>query len=276
MKQFWKQGAEAEMSVDNIRVNKETAGQRATDVRTANETLDALFDGRLKLLQSRAGYRVSIDPLLLAYFVSVQPGQKIVDLGSGNGVICLALAHLYPSVSLTGIELQPSLAERARENVRLNGLEGRVKIISADVRGRQYAPQPGSFDVAVSNPPYRRPSSGRISVNDEKRIARHELNGDLLAFLRAGALLLRDKGRIAFVYLAGRAADLVVAMRQTGIEPKRLRMVHSFREAEASLILIEGVKGGRAGLAVLPPLVIYRRAKDYTDEVAAIVRGARR
>ncbi len=255
---------------------KETAGPRATDARTANETLDALFDGSLQLLQSRAGYRVSIDPLLLAYFVSVQQGQKIVDLGSGNGVICLALAHLYPSVSLTGIELQPSLAERAKHNVRLNGLEGRIKIISADVRARQYAPKLGSFDVVVSNPPYRRPGSGRISVNDEKRIARHELNGDLIAFLRAGALLLRNKGRMALVYLAGRAADLIIAMRQTGIEPKRLRMVHSFLEAEASLILLEGVKGGKAGLAVLPPLVIYRRGKDYTDEVAAIVRGARR
>src|SRR5687768_4040625 len=264
---------------------KETAVERPADARSADETLDALFDGRLKLWQSRLGYRVSIDPLLLAYFVSVQRGQKIVDLGTGSGVICLALAHLYPSVSLTGIELQSSLAERAAYNVRLNGLEGRVKIISGDVRGRQDSPKPASFqdspkpasfDVAVCNPAYRRPSSGRISVNDEKRIARHELNGDLVAFLRAGALLLRNKGRMALVYWADRSADLIVAMRQAGIEPKRLRLVHSFAEAEASLILLEGMKGGKAGLAVLPPLVIYRGGKDYTDEVAAIVRGAPR
>jgi tRNA1Val (adenine37-N6)-methyltransferase len=255
---------------------KETAVERPADARSADETLDALFDGRLKLWQSRLGYRVSIDPLLLAYFVSVQRGQKIVDLGTGSGVICLALAHLYPSVSLTGIELQSSLAERAAYNVRLNGLEGRVKIISGDVRGRKDSPKPASFDVAVCNPPYRRPSSGRISVNDEKRIARHELNGDLVAFLRAGALLLRNKGRMALVYWADRSADLIVAMRQAGIEPKRLRLVHSFSEAEASLILLEGMKGGKAGLAVLPPLVIYRGGKDYTDEVAAIVRGAPR
>jgi tRNA1Val (adenine37-N6)-methyltransferase len=255
---------------------KKTAVERPADARSADETLDALFDGRLKLWQSRLGYRVSIDPLLLAYFVSVQRGQKIVDLGTGSGVICLALAHLYPSVSLTGIELQSSLAERAAYNVRLNGLEGRVKIISGDVRGRQDSPKPASFDVAVCNPPYRRPSSGRISVNDEKRIARHELNGDLVAFLRAGALLLRNKGRMALVYWADRSADLIVAMRQAGIEPKRLRLVHSFSEAEASLILLEGMKGGKAGLAVLPPLVIYRGGKDYTDEVAAIVRGAPR
>jgi tRNA1Val (adenine37-N6)-methyltransferase len=159
--------------------------------------------------------------------------------------------------------------------VRLNGLEERVKIISGDVRSRQWAPKPGSFDVAVCNPPYRKPSSGRVSFSEEKRIARHELNGDLAAFLRAGAFFLRDRGRMALVYLAGRSTDLIVAMRQAGIEPKRLRMVHSFPEAEASLILLEGVKGGRTGLAVLPPLVIYRRGKDYTDEVAAMIQGAR-
>jgi tRNA1Val (adenine37-N6)-methyltransferase len=255
-------------------MNRETVVRRETDAGTVKETLDALFDGRLKLLQSRSGYRVSIDPLLLAYFVSVKRGQKIVDLGTGNGVICLALAHLYPSASLTGIEIQTSLAERAVHNVRLNGLEGRIKIIPGDVRGREYSLKPGSFDVAVCNPPYRRPSSGRVSVNDEKRIARHELNGDLVGFLRAGAFLLRDKGHMALVYLAGRSADLIVAMRQAGIEPKRLRMVHSFAEAEASLILLEGVKGGKAGLAVLPPLVIYRRGKkDYTNEVAAMING---
>jgi tRNA1Val (adenine37-N6)-methyltransferase len=254
---------------------KDPSIKQAALGRAAGETLDALFDGRLKLFQSRRGYRVSIDPLLLAYFVSIRRGEKVVDLGTGTGVICLALAHLYSSASLTGIEIQPALAERAERNVRLNGFDGRVKIIAGDVRGRQDL-KPHSFDVAVCNPPYRRPSSGRISIHDEKRIARHELNGDLLAFLRAAAFFLRHKGRMALVYLAGRSADLVAAMRQTGIEPKRLRMIHSFSEAQASLILLEGVKGGKPDLTVLPPLVIYRRGKDYTDEVAAMIDGAHR
>lgn len=177
---------------------------------------------------------------------------------------------------MTGIEIQPAMVERARRNVEVNGLDKRVKILQGDVReiGEHYVP--AVCDVVVCNPPYRKPSSGRISVNDERRIARHELNGDLAAFLRAGALLLRNKGRMALVYLAARSADLIVAMRRAGIEPKRLRMVHSFTEAEASLILLEGVKGGKAGLAVQPPLMIYRRGKDYTDEAMAIIQGARR
>lgn len=239
----------------------------------ANETLDALFDGRVSLYQGRLGYRVSIDALLLAHFVSVRRGETIVDLGAGNGVLCLALAYLHPSASLTGVELQASMVERAERNVRLNSLDGRVKIIPGDVRGKSHALRPGSFDVAVSNPPYRKPGSGRISAHDEKRIARHEFHGDLSAFLRAGAFLLRNKGRMALVYLAPRSADLILAMRHAGIEPKRLRMVHSSPAAEASLILLEGVKGGRPGLRVLAPLQIYGRGKDYSGEVKRMIKG---
>jgi tRNA1Val (adenine37-N6)-methyltransferase len=240
------------------------------------ETLDALFDGRLTLFQSRLGYRFSIDALLLAAFVSVKRGETIVDLGSGNGVISLALAQLHPSAALTGIERHATMAERARRSVRLNRLDGRITIITGDVREKNDLLKPGSFDVAVCNPPYRKPSTGRISINDERQSARHELNGDLGDFLRAGASFLRRKGRMAMVYLAERSADLISAMRQAGLEPKRLRMVHSYCHAEASLLLVEGVKGGRASLAVLAPLTIYRSRKDYTDEAMAIINGARK
>ena len=239
--------------------------------KATGETLDALFEGRVTLFQSRFGYRFSIDALLLASFVSVKRGDAIVDLGCGNGVVSLTLAELHRSVTVTGIELQAAMSERAQRSVRLNGLEERITIIAADVRKRRDLPKQGVFDVAVCNPPYRKPGSGRISANDERRIARHELHGDVGDFLRAGALLLRQKGRMALVYLAPRSADLIVAMRQAGIEPKRLRMVHSFPDAEASLLLIEGVKGGRAGLTVLAPLVIYGRDKVYTDEVKAMI-----
>jgi tRNA1Val (adenine37-N6)-methyltransferase len=235
------------------------------------ETLDALFDGRVTLFQSRLGDRFSLDALLLASFASVKRRDTIVDLGCGNGAVCLALAELHHSTMLTGIDVQAAVTERARRSVRLNGLDGRITIITADVRNRRDLPKQGAFDVAVCNPPYRKPGSGRISRNDERRIARHELHGDVGDFLRAGAFLLRQKGRMALVYLAARSADLIVAMRQAGIEPKRLRMVHSFPDAEASLLLIEGVKGGSAGLTVLPPLVIYGRDKVYTDEVKAMI-----
>ena len=241
----------------------------------SNETLDVLCGSKLRVFQSRAGYRFSLDALVLADFVTVKRSEKLVDLGTGNGIIALLLARLYPSATLQGVELQPAMVARAHRNVAVNGLVQRVKILQGDVREIDERYVLADCDVVVCNPPYRKPNSGRLSVNDERQIARHELNGNLGDFLGAGALLLRNNGRMALVYLAARLGDLIVAMRRAGIEPKRLRMVHSFTESEASLILLEGVKGGKAGLAVLPPLVIYRQAKQYTDEVTAIIAGER-
>jgi tRNA1Val (adenine37-N6)-methyltransferase len=247
--------------------------QQENFMNASSESLDTLFDGRLNLLQSRSGYRFSLDALLLAYFVTVKPRERIVDLGTGNGVVALVLARLYPSSALTGIELQSAMAERAERNVELNGLDGRIEILHADVRQITARMSAAGFDVAVCNPPYRKPGSGRISANAERQAARHETQGNLHDFLRAATYLLRHKGRMAICYSALRVTDLIAAMRQARLEPKRLRMVHSFHGREASLVLVEGVKGGRAGVAVSSPLIIYRQGKAYSDEVASMIAG---
>ena len=242
----------------------------------SEETLDSLFGGKLQAFQSRAGYRFSLDALLLASFVTVKRGDKIVDLGAGNGVVPLILAYRYPWAGITGVELQEPMVKRARKNVRLNGLEDRVEILAGDVRAIENVAPAESFHAAVCNPPFRKPTSGRVSADDEKRVARHETEGALGDFLRAAVFLLRAKGRLTIIYPAVRAIDLLVEMRRAGIEPKRLRMVHSFVDAEANLVLVEGIKGGRSGVEILAPLIIYQRKKEYTDEVAVIVAGSRR
>ena len=244
-----------------------------TPARNSDETLDALFSGKLKLFQSRAGYRFSLDALLLGHFATVKRREKVVDLGTGNGIIPLILANLHSQVSITGVELQRGLAERAARNVKLNRLENRIQIRRGDVRAVASVGAPESFDVVVCNPPYRRQGSGRVSPNDEKQIARHELHGELADFLDAAVFLLSAKGRIALVYLAGRAVDLVSSMRQARLEPKRLRLVHSFSDVAASLVLVEGVKNGRSGVDILAPLIVYRRGKEYSDEMAAMIAG---
>lgn len=238
------------------------------------ETLDALFNGRVKLYQSRTGYRFSLDALLLARFVGIKGREAIIDLGTGSGVIPLVLAHLHTNAKVTGVELQAAMAERARRNVELNERQGQIRIIAGDVRAVGQFGARASFDVVVCNPPYRKPGTGRISPNDEKQIARHETQGDLADFLAAGTFLLRAKGRLAIIYPAGRSVDLLAAMRKARLEPKRLRMVHSFPGVEASLVLVEGVKGGRIGVEILAPLVIYRRGKEYSEEVAAMIAGS--
>lgn len=238
-----------------------------------DETLDALFNGRLKMFQSRAGYRFSLDALLLARFAAPRGKEQVIDLGAGNGVVSLILASLHPQVAITAVEIQAALAERAERNVKLNHLEKQIQIRRGDVRLVESLGAQASADVAVCNPPYRRRDSGRTSPNDEKKIARHEIHGGLNDFLKAGAFLLRPKGRLALVYLASRAVDLLVSMRALKIEPKRLRMVHSFSHGDASLVLVEGVKGGHGAVQIEPPLIIYRYGKEYSHEAAAIING---
>lgn len=239
--------------------------------RTRDDTLDTLFQGKLKIVQGREGYRFSLDAVLLARFLSVQGGERIVDLGTGNGVLPLILAFLHASVRVTGLELQAQMARRALNGARLNRLEHRVKILQGDVRAVGEIFAPGTFDAAICNPPYRGLQTGRISPNAEKKVARHEIMGSLGDFLRAGSYLLRVKGRMAIIYPAVRMLHLLDEMRATGIEAKRIRTVHSFRDSEAALVLAEGVKGGRSGVKILSPLIIYDSERRYSLEVASLL-----
>ncbi len=231
---------------------------------------DNLAGGGLQMVQGEKGYRYSLDPILLARFVSLKRGARVVDLGSGCGILPLLLATLSDADHFIGIERQPSLAELAQENVKRNGLSGRVTILHGDIRNIEPLVPVESVDVVVSNPPYRRPQTGRIAPNDERAAARHELAGGLPEFVAAAKWVLKNGGIFALVYLVERLPELMTTLTAAGIEPKRLRMIHSRSGERAKLLLLEGHKGGRPGLTVEPPLFIYRDDGDgrcYTDEV---------
>lgn len=238
-----------------------------------DETVDTLFQGRLAIVQSKRGYRFSLDALLLARFAKIRDGEGIIDLGTGNGVIPLILASLYPSVRIVGIEVQEAMVQRALRSVAWNRLRHRVEIIRGDVCSIGELFSPRSFDLVVCNPPYRNFTSGRMNPDPERRVARHEIKGSLRDFLRAAVHLLRHKGGIALIYPATRALDLLQAMREEGVAPKRLRWVHSFKQTEAVLLLAEGAKGAGGEVSVLPPLVVYKRAGTYTAEVKTMLGG---
>jgi tRNA1Val (adenine37-N6)-methyltransferase len=272
----WKSNTQGQRAQRLVAVTNESefAQFRASvPPRADDETVDALFDGRIRLYQSRGGYRVSLDAALLTHFVQIKPDAKIVELGAGNGAIILMLAYRHPAARFTGVEIQAAMLARARRNVVLNGLQERVKMLGGDVRAIAALAAAGSYDLAICNPPYRSALSGRVSPNPEKRIARHESEGALGHFLRAGNYLLAKRGRMALVYPAFRCVDLLTSMRTAGIEPKRLRMVHSFRGSAASLVLVDGVKGGKSQIAVEAPLVVYDDQRRYTAEVTAMLSG---
>jgi tRNA1Val (adenine37-N6)-methyltransferase len=234
------------------------------------ETLDRLMPGNLQLLQAREGYRYSVDAVLLARFARVKKGGRIADLGTGTGVLPLLLAHLTDAPVIYGIELQEDLARRADRNVILNGLQDRIRILQGDIRQIAGMLPAGAADLVVTNPPYRAPGSGRIAPVGERAAARHELAGSVADFIAAAGWLLQPGGRLAVIYLAERLTLLLTSMSVTGIEPKRLRLVHSRAAADARLVLVEGCKGARAGLQVEKPLILHgdgAAADKYSAEV---------
>ncbi len=243
-------GAEGDMSRARVCVNND-------------ETLDQLRCGGLKLIQHRRGYRFSLDPVLLAHFATIKPQELVLDIGSGCGVIALLLARMYPDIEVTGVEIQLAQAQRAQRSVLLNGLEGRVRIDTADVR--EWA-SPFEFDRVVCNPPFRSPLDGRISTGDERSISRHEICGALEDFIRAASRLVRTGGTLSMVHLPERLVDIMTNMRCCGLEPRRVRMVHSRQREQARLLLIEARRGAGQGVVVEPPLVVYAPVAGYGVE----------
>jgi tRNA1(Val) A37 N6-methylase TrmN6 len=232
------------------------------------ETLDTLFGGRLVIFQRAHGYRFSIDAPILAHFAAPGLKEPIVDLGTGTGAVALILAYKFGLGQITAVELQPQLAEMAGRSVRANGLEARVRVVTADLGDLDSLPGASAAGV-VCNPPYRRLGTGRINPEDEKALARHELRASLAQVAAAADHLLRQKGRLFMIYPAPRLSALLHALKGQGLEPKRVRFVHSREGDGAVLVLVEALKGGGEGLKVEPPLVVYTPGGSYSAEVAS-------
>ncbi|HJO62859.1 MAG TPA: tRNA1(Val) (adenine(37)-N6)-methyltransferase [Desulfobacterales bacterium] len=230
-------------------------------------TTDTFFNGRVRVNQDRSGYRFSIDAVLLAYYARPRPGDKIIDLGTGCGIIPVILAHRHPDITLYGIEVQKALAEIATLNAKENRMSDRITIIEKDLKLLEPQMVSGPVNLVVSNPPYRRARSGRINSDPQQAIARHEITATLLDVVQAAFRVLRNSGRLVMIFPAERITDIICQMRSSSIEPKHLQMVYSEIDMGAMLVLIEGRKGGGSGMKVAPPLTIYRQDGSYTNAV---------
>ncbi len=228
-------------------------------------SLDGLRD--IKVYQNTEGYRFSVDALLLYSFVNVKYVREIADLGAGSGIIGLLLARKYAAARVLLVELQESLYRLAERNIALNGLGDRVTALLTDIRHLYASCPPETCDLVVSNPPFRKPSSGRLSLGEERAVARHELRLRLPELAKSASYLLRAKGRFCIIFHPERLIEIIETFRDAKLEPKRMRLVHNDIRAVSKMVLVEAVKDAKAGLKIEKPLILYNADGTYTDEV---------
>jgi len=230
-------------------------------------TSELFFDGRVKIVQESRGYRFSIDAVLLAGHVQAHADEGLVDLGTGCGIIPLILAYRHPDARITGVEIQEELAVIAARNVADNRMQDRITILCRDMKDIDKDEIPGPVDTVVANPPYRKSHEGRQNPNRQRAIARHELAVTLDDVIRTAQKILKAKGRLVMIYPAEGVADVMMRMKSLEFEPRLIRAVYSRPGRDAKRIIVEGIKNGRQGARIGPPLLIHDEAGAYSEEV---------
>ena len=225
----------------------------------------------LKLIQETDGLTFGTDALLLAGYINGKY-RRGLEIGSGSGIISMLLATRDKISNCVALEVQEEYARLTERNVELNGLGERIECVCTDVRDYR---SEGEYDIVYSNPPYMKTDSGKKNVLDKKNIARHEVCGNINDFCKSARRLIKFGGSFAAVYRPDRLMDLVCAMRDNDLEPKRITFVHADTEAEPSMILVEGKAGGKCGLLVTKPLIIYsdKAHRDYSDDMKYIMEN---
>lgn len=235
-------------------------------------TVDSLFDGRLVCLQPKRGYRYSVDSLLLAHFAPIDKDDRILDIGCGCGIVGLIILCRWQKYlrNVTGLELQPELARLAERNAKLNGFDRKYTIREGDLRSIKPIFAAESFSRIVCNPPFYGSSSGRGNGDRQSLIARHQVCSSTSQVSAAASYAVKNKGTVSVVFPAEGLFELLCSFERARLQPKRMQMVYSYPEknASAKLVLVDAVKNGGPGLKILPPLYIYREKKGpYTDEM---------
>lgn len=232
----------------------------------AGEQLDDLQNGYW-IIQSGSGFRYGIDAVLLSAFARVRPGEKVLDMGTGTGIIPILLAAKTRGQSFTGLEIQEKSADMARRSAAYNRLEERVRIVKGDIREAGAIFGPASFDVVVSNPPYMTGRHGLVNPDMEKAIARHEVLCTLEDLVRETARVLSSRGRFYMVHRPFRLAEIMGTLMKYKLEPKRMQLVYPYVDREPNMVLLEACKNGNPRITVEKPLIVYEKPGIYTRQV---------
>ncbi|EDP66636.1 Predicted O-methyltransferase [alpha proteobacterium BAL199] len=236
-------------------------------------TDDTLLDGRVRFLQPRDGYRVAVDPVLLAASVPVRAEQRVLDLGCGAGAVFLCLLARFPQLSVVAVERDPTMAGLARDNVARNGVAERATVVTADLSALPASWEMAAFDQVVTNPPFLPANRADPSPQPGRASAGVEATADLGVWIDRAHRCLKPKGRISVIHRVDRLDDLLAALagRFGGIVvfplwPKAGR--------DAKRLIVTARKGVRSPLRLSAGLVLHDEAGGYTKEADAVLRGA--
>jgi tRNA1(Val) A37 N6-methylase TrmN6 len=236
-----------------------------------NERVDDLERKGYKIIQNPEVFCFGIDAILLAHYAKVtKSSQKILDIGTGTGIIPLVMHGTYEKGTYVGIDIQAEMVEMANRSVQLNGLENAITIKQIDVKEIKEYFAPQTFDVITCNPPYMKNVAGLKNEHPSKMIARHEVACSLEDIISGAGYLLKEKGKLYMIHRPHRLVDILYLMRQYKIEPKKLRMVYPKINKAPTMVLVEGVKYGNPEMRVEKPLVVYDETGNYTDEIYEI------
>lgn len=229
-----------------------------TKLRPGERLDDLQLDG-YEIIQNPERFCFGIDAVLLSDFVRVKKEETVLDLGTGTGILPILLAAKTQGKHFTGLEIQTESADMAVRSVEHNRLGERIDIVTGDIKEAAEIFRPAFFDVIVTNPPYMLAEHGLQNPGDAKAIARHEVLCTLDDILReSGKLLQESKGRFYMIHKPFRLAEIIIKMNQYKIEPKRIQFIHPYVDKEPTMVLIEGIKGGKSRVKIEPPVIMYK------------------
>ena len=231
------------------------------------ERIDDLQRKGYKIIQNTEKFCFGMDAVLLSSFASVKAGEKVLDMGTGTGIIPILLEAKTEGEHFTGLEIQSESAEMAGRSVKLNSLEEKIDIVEGDIKEASKIFGKNIFNVVTVNPPYMNDLHGIKNPDMPKAIARHEVLCTLEDVVREASYVLKQNGRMYMVHRPHRLVEIIQAMKQYKLEPKRIRFVHPYEDKEANMVLIEALKGGKSMVKIEKPLVVYKDVNVYTDEL---------
>ncbi len=236
-----------------------------------NERIDDLEFKNLKIIQNKNGFCFGIDSVLLSDFSkNIKKDSKVLDLGTGTGIISILLCGKTNLREIIGVEVQKEVYDMACRSAKLNDIEDKFKLINENVLNLENIFENGYFDVIVTNPPYKKQNTGIKNEDNRKLISRHEILANLEDFIRVSNKMLKDKGEFYMVHRPERMVDIFALMRKYKIEPKEVRLVFSNEKNPPKMVLIKGIKNGGEYLKFRENLYIYKEDGSYTDEILKI------